>query len=484
MSQEGRVAFSIGSKVVASASDGTFVIKTVDGYVAYVDGKPLRAIAADLDIADGNALSISPNGRWLAHVERRGPVSLWDLASGTRLWRINSGPSPSKQSFEWMTAPHSQALLSTGYAAFVGIGTIVTQHAGAIIAWDIASGEQRCAVPDRGMGMVRVTKDLGDDLIAASSSSFANPAIENRLWIIASLREHRTLDRFLSWPDDPIGAARHEARTYLASNDRVRLIDGDQHSILSLGQFASSFALAPDGSRLFFTNDHFEVLVWNAISHRFVTLRASQIPRTTTDSTRQRFVRVWSREDHVFALSSDGTVVSWPVPPAEEGTVVSPRLLEAIERGWENAIVEAAVGDQSKAYELLRPFEDGDGGMQYRAPAAYLRAVLTNEDPSRFRTRTRDAGIDFSDARVLEIAHTFTDHQLTGWGADILLYHFRDRGIGLPSAVETACELVRQLGEIDEIELQDMLIERLEELYPDSEEVNALIDQTREFDSY
>jgi hypothetical protein len=362
--------------------------------------------------------------------------------------------------------PAVQALLSTGAPAFVDDGTLLTLHPGAVIAWDVATGERRCALTDRGLAMVRIAVGLGGTDIAMSSSSLANPEIGNRLWVIASLADCRVAGRFLAWPDEPIGAVRRGDRTYLASNDRVRIIDADHHAVLGLGRSARRFAVSRDGSRLLFAMDQGEVLVWNIDTERLTTLPARAAGELAT---------VWDDGAAILALTATATLVSWPMPDATTGTMLSARPLTPIERRWEDAIVEAGVGDRTRALELLAPFEGGAAGVGYRAPAAYVRAILTEEDAARFRTRTRDEGITFDDAGVLEIARSFADYQLTVWGADILLYHFRDRGEGLDGGAEAGCELARQLGEIDETELQDLMARRLAELYPDHSEVRALL---------
>jgi hypothetical protein len=467
----GREEARVDGEVVATATDGSFVARAGGSYVAYDArrrrGRPIPAAAH----APQELVSVSVGARWLARAESEGWVSLWDLTTGDIVWRGDPGPSPSGQSLQWLAGPAARALLSTGAPAFVGDSTLLTLHSGAVIALDLRTGRRRCGLADRGLGMVRRAVDLGEGLVALSSSSLGNPEIGNRLWVIASVVDCRVVGRVLGGPSEAVGATQRHGRTYLASEDRARILEDDRHFVLELDFAITSFGATRDGSHLLFGLRDGGVATWSVAAERLTMLRSS---------AERDVVRVWDDGRSVLAATSDARIVSWPLPDGSTGTRRAARLLTSVERRWEDAIIEAAVGDRDRALAMLEPFERDTRGLRYRAPAAYVRAILTEEEPSRFRARTRGSGIAFADSSVLEVAQSFADYQLTMWGADVLLYHFADRGEGLSGGAEVGCELVRQLDEIDQVELAELLRQRLGRLYPDHPEVHQLLGQLRE----
>src|SRR5262245_41239002 len=138
----------MSTTVVATALGGVLAIR--DGaccVVRHADTTHVLAVGAP---EEGEAFALSGDARRLAHVERDGMLSVWDVAAGTRLWRKEPGPSPSAERFSWLVG--SSRLLSTGAPRFVG-ERLVTLHAGAILVHDAASGTSIAGVADPGMAL-------------------------------------------------------------------------------------------------------------------------------------------------------------------------------------------------------------------------------------------------------------------------------------------------------------------------------------------
>ncbi len=237
---------------------------------SFPDGRPLQRLSGANDIVQ--ALSFSPDGKFLAATGHEGILTVWDLRTGKA-----SEPFPTEG-------------LADGPLAFSPDGnTIATSGSGKVLHfWDRTTGRDRLATPEAHLGSVQalLIADAGKSLISASDDHTV------RIWDITGNpgRAHR------------------------------------QRAVLKHGGWVRTMALSPNEHWLvtgstYPGTDKEPVFLWHLPTRKL---------RRTFPSPGEGLspigVRVSDDGGSIMVCWSDGTLKSWETTTMRELAVTQPRL--------------------------------------------------------------------------------------------------------------------------------------------------------------
>ncbi|GAB4501723.1 MAG: PQQ-binding-like beta-propeller repeat protein [Anaerolineales bacterium] len=234
------------------------------------------------------AVSVSPNGKWVASASRDGTVKVWEAQSGAILQDFLVNPDPN---------PESYGATSVAFSPD-GKWLAAADGQGEIVLWDTATWQEQLRKFNAHAGVIWSIAFSPDSRLLASGGE-DNLA---KTWNLPDLSEaqtfsgHRKLLEAVTFsPDGSRLASASDDRSAkvwdAASGAEIASFTIPNHSINQ--PRAMSVAFSPDGSRLLVSSTDASLWLWDI-------------------SSRQQLMRIWGHEDWVYgaAFLNTGEIVS------------------------------------------------------------------------------------------------------------------------------------------------------------------------------
>ncbi len=451
--------------MTAVASDGSALLQR--GSHVDVVGPDRRVVKA-LPLGDpapkpGVRYAVSDKARFVARIADSDVVELWDVAAGKEIGRIDTGEG------------------SWGPPTFLGHDLIATHHTDWVSLWELPSGKLRCRLKDPAVRLPREAFAI-DKGVAAVRSSANSPGINNAVLVELSTQDCRVRERHLVSARDPAQVRGSNDVRFIFSYSRLRMRSDVQTSDVTLPDVLPEalFATADGASIVWAGNDGTKagehvVGVWLPQAKRLVELGRIQ--------TKSFIANVHVEGDAAYALVADGEVIRFSMPSAGDGKDAGQVMVSADQLAREEAIIKLGMDQIPAALAALGRVSAADAKAANRFLHAYIESLRTGEKGAAFRKRMKAENIAYAGASAtLAAASDLAAAEVTGPALDMYAYWLEGATPGsLPeSAVPLGLELALQLSEADATEARAGLLERMQKVYPKSQQLSEALKDSDE----
>ena len=458
--------FDAKGKVVATAPDGSFIVqrrRTIDVYPPSSTQSRSLPLGNPMD-TPGFWYAVSSGGEQVAFVEPAGQIELWNAPSGQRLWRGDPGSRIGKRFEMPRTGPALEGATSWGAPAFVGQRLLVSHHQRGVVVWDIASGKAQYAVEDPSLTIARQSFVLDGQTIAlrcgANSLGIANASL-----FVISLVQCKVINHLPLHRDGAVWAQQAGTALVTAGRSSIRITDPLQQLVLQRGREIEVLDVATAAGRIVWGSSDGRVQVWTRQTNRVASWVAGP---------KKGIVHVRDDGRNIHAIDSDGAVYAWPAPPAGEGELVEPMVIDGAERAWQDALVCIGLEDVAGAIMRMAPvIENPRASVKHRLAAVYVASIQSREDGEAFTQRCHSSAIDTRSDLVQSAMLALVDDLLHAENVQLALDMYmswlkapRHPKAALGDGIEVGLAVSHLLRSAEQNDLRSHLVRYMRRLFP------------------